>query len=394
MTARPQPAPAGAFVLMMGTVTLFGTMAYEGARALLGPTFALLGVGGATVGLVAGIGELIGYGGRIFSGALGEKTRAYWSLVFVGYLINLLAVPAFAFAGNWELVVLLLWAERFAKALRSPARTALTTHTSNDAALGRRFGFEAAFDQIGAVLGPLLAMFGLWYSEGTTALARHQDAFKVLAASALAAAALVLVARSRFPKVDAPSTTHAGPPLGAPFKGLVLAGALLGFGSADWALVSFHAVKIEAVSLGVLPALYAVAMLAAAVASLLLGRLFDRGGPGLLAGVAVGSAAAAPLVFGAGGPIALTAGALIWGASIGGQESLYRASIGRLVSAEQRVRALGIFFAVYGLAWCAGSAAMGWLYEHALPAVGWVATAAQLLAAPIFLAAGRKAPPG
>ena len=78
---------------MMGTVTLFGTMAYEGSCALLGPFLALLGVGGATVGFVAGLGEFIGYGSQIFTGIIGEKTRAYWALVFLGYLINLVAVP-------------------------------------------------------------------------------------------------------------------------------------------------------------------------------------------------------------------------------------------------------------------------------------------------------------
>jgi len=41
-------------------------MTYEGARSITGPFLAVLGASGAIVGVVAGFGELIGYGLRRF----------------------------------------------------------------------------------------------------------------------------------------------------------------------------------------------------------------------------------------------------------------------------------------------------------------------------------------
>ena len=56
------------FVLSIGIVNLFADMAYEGARANVGPFLATLGANAAIVGLVAGSGELLGYALRSVSG--------------------------------------------------------------------------------------------------------------------------------------------------------------------------------------------------------------------------------------------------------------------------------------------------------------------------------------
>ncbi|HKO05454.1 MAG TPA: hypothetical protein VJW51_11925, partial [Candidatus Acidoferrales bacterium] len=62
------------FVLLIGVMSFFADFAYEGARAILGPYLALLGASGAVVGVVAGLGELAGYGLRIVSGRLADRT--------------------------------------------------------------------------------------------------------------------------------------------------------------------------------------------------------------------------------------------------------------------------------------------------------------------------------
>jgi hypothetical protein len=54
------------FVILLGVVSLFADMTYEGARSTTGPFLALLGASGTIVGIVAGFGELIGYGLRRF----------------------------------------------------------------------------------------------------------------------------------------------------------------------------------------------------------------------------------------------------------------------------------------------------------------------------------------
>src|SRR5256885_16109379 len=91
------------FVIILGIVSLFADMTYEGARSITGQYLAVLGASGTVVGIVAGLGELIGYGFRIVSGYVSDKTGRYWLFIFAGYAINLLAVPLLALPGNWQL---------------------------------------------------------------------------------------------------------------------------------------------------------------------------------------------------------------------------------------------------------------------------------------------------
>ena len=72
---------------------MFADITYEGARSITGPYLAILGASAITVGFVAGFGELMGYGLRLISGFITDKTARYWLITFIGYLINLLSVP-------------------------------------------------------------------------------------------------------------------------------------------------------------------------------------------------------------------------------------------------------------------------------------------------------------
>jgi hypothetical protein len=89
------------FVLIIGVANLFADMTYEGARSVTGPFLGSLGASATIVGFVAGFGELIGYSLRSVSGYLADKSSKYWIVTFIGYLINMLAVPALALA--WQL---------------------------------------------------------------------------------------------------------------------------------------------------------------------------------------------------------------------------------------------------------------------------------------------------
>ncbi|MBM3300008.1 MAG: MFS transporter, partial [Deltaproteobacteria bacterium] len=56
------------FVVLIGVVSLFSDLTYEGARSVTGPFLATLNASGTAVGVVAGLGELIGYALRLVSG--------------------------------------------------------------------------------------------------------------------------------------------------------------------------------------------------------------------------------------------------------------------------------------------------------------------------------------
>ena len=77
-------ANAFKFIFLLGIVSLFADMTYEGARSITGPFLAILGANAAVVGFVSGLGELLGYGFRVFSGYMADRTKQYWNIVLIG----------------------------------------------------------------------------------------------------------------------------------------------------------------------------------------------------------------------------------------------------------------------------------------------------------------------
>ena len=94
------------FILIIGIVNLFADLTYEGARSVIGPFMGLLGASAFTISITAGLGEFFGYTLRFFSGYIADKTHKYWLNTFIGYAINMLAVPALALAGSWQMAAL------------------------------------------------------------------------------------------------------------------------------------------------------------------------------------------------------------------------------------------------------------------------------------------------
>jgi hypothetical protein len=58
-------------------------------------------------------------------GYLADKSGRYWLITFIGYAINLIAVPAMALAGNWQVAAALVLAERIVRAIRKPTVKAI-----------------------------------------------------------------------------------------------------------------------------------------------------------------------------------------------------------------------------------------------------------------------------
>ncbi len=383
---------ARTFVVLMGVVALFGDMTYEGARGLVGPYLALLGASATAVGFAAGLGEFLGYGLRLLTGWIGDRTRAYWPLVVAGYAINLVAVPGLALVGRWEAAVALILLERVGKAIRSPARSTLVSYAASAAGVGKSFGLEEALDQVGAVTGPLLTALAMWVVRGEPITTQYRVAFAVLLLPVLANLAFVLRARARFPR---PESLEGDEPrdverLGGLFRGYVAGAMLMALGFADWALVAFHASRTGALDAGMLPILYAGVMAVDAIGAFVFGSLFDRYGLLVLAGTTLASALFAPLVFLVPSTTLLIAGAVCWALGMGAQDSIFKAAIAKMVPKQERGRAYGVFFACFGFAWWTGSTTMGWLYERSIAALVGFSVVTQLAAVPVLLFVGLR----
>jgi len=352
------------FVILLGFVSLFADMTYEGARSITGPYLALLGASAAAVGFVAGLGELLGYALRILSGYLSDRTGRYWFFTLIGYFVNLLVVPLLALAGNWQLAAVLIVSERIGKAIRSPSRDAMLSHATSAMGRGWGFGIHEAMDQIGAMAGPLVVAVVL-FMQGQQG---YGASFAILAIPAVLALATLLTARFLYPNpqdLEVKRITLERQGLTRIYWLYVAAVALIAAGYADFPLIAYHLQKTSVAPAAWIPIFYAVAMGVDAIAALVFGRLFDKYGiPILIAGALI-SALFAPLAFSLSFGLAM-AGMVLWGIGMGAQESVLRAAIAELVPANRRGSAYGIFNTSYGVAWFLGSALMGVLYDHSL----------------------------
>jgi MFS family permease len=374
-------ASALKFVVLLGVVSLFADMTYEGARSITGPYLAVLGASGTIVGIVAGFGELVGYGLRLISGYISDRTGRYWSITLFGYVVNMLAVPLLALAGNWEVAALLIIAERMGKAIRNPPRDAMLSHATKEMGRGWGFGLHEALDQIGAVLGPLVVTAVLYFKGS------YQTGFAVLLVPALLALSVLVAARLLYPRpgdLEAISPELEAKGFPKKFWLYLAAASLIGAGYADFPLVAYHFEKVSTVSDNWIPVFYAVAMGVDALAALVFGRLFDRIGLATVMIATFLSLFFAPLVFLGGFYFALF-GMALWGVGMGAQESIVRAAVAEMVAPNRRGSAYGIFNSAYGVFWFLGSALMGVLYDLSIPYLIAFSVAMQLASIPVLL---------
>jgi MFS family permease len=396
-------ARAKRFVILLGFVSLFADLCYEGMRSAIGPYLAYLGASATAVGLVSGTGEMIGYALRYWSGALADRTHAYWTITIAGYATNLVAVPLLALAGSWPMVAALVTLERLGKAVRSPAKTTLTSFAASDLGAGKAFAINEVMDQIGGLLGPLL-VFGVLAWRGETAEG-FALAFVMLGIPAAITLAILLRARRLYPDPRAleQEDTHvtSSSRFGPRYRVYLVGVAFVAIGLADWPLIAYHFEKTNVLAATWLPVAYAAAMGFDGLISLLAGLLFDRRrargttGAGVLALFVLAGAAYAPLAFAAeGNSYAFAiAGVALWSITHAATGSIAKAMIAAIVPRDQRGRAYGTFFLVFGVAWWAGSVLLGALYDRD-PAWAGVASAASLVlgACAVFASGMRKAP--
>ena len=364
------------FVLIIGIVNLFADFTYEGARSIIGPFMGSLGASATVIGIVVGFGELLGYGLRSVSGLIADKTHKYWIIAFVGYAVNMLAVPALALAGNWPRE-----RPKVSHNVWRPSVEAMISYAGKEIGHGWVFGLNEALDQGGATVGPLIVALVLYLKGG------YRYGFAVLLLSALLCLGTLVVARILYPRPHELEGKTVQPLSGKGFPMTywlyVTAGAFIAAGFADFALISFHFQKAATVSQNLVPVFYAVAMGIGAIASLVFGRLLDRIGFPILIVAFVLSALFAPFVFLGGASLALI-GMMLWGLGMGAQDSLLKAVLTKVVSAAKRSTAFGLFDTGFGVAWFLGSAAMGFLYDKSISAVIVFSVVLQLIALPIF----------
>lgn len=394
------------FIILFGIVSLFSDMTHEGASSIRGAYLSLLGASAATIGFISGLGELIGYSMRYVFGKLTDKSKQYWPMTIVGYVLDIIAVPALALVGEhgWIAACVLLVIQRMGKAIKKPAKDTIMSFAASQEGVGKSFGIQEVLDQIGAFIGPvLLYLVMLFKTEGTT-FEIYSTCFAVLAIPGAITFILLIVTRCKFPN---PEHFEPEPKEYIPFKMkkefiLYIAGiSLFAFGFIDYSIIIMHVSRTYShlasglsetsalASTGNLPLLYAGAMLVDAVAALFFGMMYDKNGVKALVWSTVISAPFAVFVFAFDSVPMLLLGVALWGVGMGAQESILKAAVTSMVPKASRATGYGVFECSFGAFWFLGSWLMGVLYDISIPAMIAVSVIAQLAAIPLYIGSSK-----
>ena len=154
-------------------------------------------------------------------------------------------------------------------------------------------------------------------------------------------------------------------------------------------LISFHLSRTRVVPGPWIPLFLAISTGIGVLASLLLGKMFDRAAMPTLATAVVVSSIFSPFVF-FGGFYVVLFGLILWGIGYATQDTLLKALVAGMLPEGGRSLAFGLYYAGYGVGWLAGSVVIGLLYERSLPLLIGFSVILQLASLPLFLLA-RKA---
>lgn len=369
------------FIIIFGVISLLGDIIYEGARSVNAQYLKELGANALWVGVVAGLGEFIGYAIRLISGYLSDRTKAYWLFTFIGYGL-LISVPLLALTGLWQVAALLMIAERLGKALRSPAKDTILSQVTTQVGRGLGFGLHEAMDQIGAIAGPLMFTvifaYEVDYNLGYTIM---WIPFVLLTGVLVVAKIMVPHPEHFEAKAVHNNVSDALTPtfwLYTAFSAF----AIIGF--ASFPVIAYHLKSQNIVADMTIPLLYAVAMGIDALFAIVIGKLYDTKGMNVLLIIPVLSAIVPVLAFSFNW-IAVTIGIVLWGLVMAIHETIMRAAIADLTSLKKRGTGYGIFNTAYGLCMFIGASVMGWLYEINIFYIIAFATVTEIIALVLFI---------
>jgi MFS family permease len=348
------------FIVLMGIVSLFGDITYEGARSITGPYLAVLGASAGIVGFASGLGEFVGYALRLISGYYADRTKSYWPLTIAGYAL-ILSIPLLAFAGHWWFAVVLLILERMGKAVRTPARDAILSHATKQVGRGWGFALHEALDQIGAFIGPFI-FTAVFILEGS-----YRAGFNILWIPAFLTLIFLFTAKARVPSPEKLEMVGESPPklrgkLSRTFWFYTLFIFLTVAGFAHFQIISYHFKVHSIVSDVQIPIFYAIAMGTDALVALAVGKIYDKIGLKSLIAIPLLTLPIPFFAFSESYAFAVIS-MVLWGAVMGIHETTMRAAIADLTPLEKRGFAYGLFNTAYGASWLVGGTLMGLLYD-------------------------------
>lgn len=151
-------------VLGVGLTSLFSDWSHETATAVLPAFLATIGAGPAWLGAIEGVADGLSSFAKLMAGHYTDRLKRRKPLAVVGYAFTALCTASFGLAAHAYQVLFGRAGAWLGRGVRSPARKALLAADVRPDAYGRAFGLERLMDTVGAIVGPLTA---LWLLEVT-----------------------------------------------------------------------------------------------------------------------------------------------------------------------------------------------------------------------------------
>ena len=379
MAAEQKPRPKlGRNVIGLGAVSFFTDVSTEMIYPLL-PVFlaGVLGANASFIGAIEGTAETTASLLKLLSGWWSDKVSSRKPFVVAGYLIASIVRPFTAAAHSATQVLAIRVTDRVGKGIRSSARDALLADSAAPEARGRAFGFHAAADNAGAVLGPLVAFLILkLHGVGSLDASKHlrpydehamRNVFWLSAIPAAIAMVILIVVVRDIPRRDSGAIAgeEAGSAsLGGHFWAYLVVVLLFTLGNSTDAFLLLRANQLG-VPIALAPILWAVLNLVKAATGTYGGQLSDTiGRKPLIVGGWLLYAAVYFAFARAGGPWQAWALFAVYGIFYGMTEGTEKALVADIVPMARRGAAFGWYNLAIGLGALPASLIFGWIWDQ------------------------------
>lgn len=362
----------------IGAASFFSDVGHEIPTSLL-PEFLTrtLKAPAAVLGLIEGVADGVAGVAKLAGGALADDPQRRRRIAVGGYTSTAVLISAVAFANSALQVGVLRVGAWAARGIRGPARNAVLADLVPQSAYGRAYGFERAMDNLGAIIGPLVAIV-------LVGMVGVRNAIALSIFPGLLAALAILFAIKKVPRATKgtrrPISLKIRPVLKGRLGRLLIGVSAFEFGNVTATLLILRASELleprhgadRATQLSV--GLYVLYNLAATLASVPAGRASDRKGTTRVLSWGVGAFAVAYLGFSVGGStvISLAPWFVAAGIGIGLVETSESAAVASLAPAAIRSSAFGVLAAIQSLGNFVASALVGILWSATSPRAAFV----------------------
>jgi MFS family permease len=382
-------------VVGISLTSLFSDMSHEMATSIL--PFFIISIGGtaAIVGLVEGASDAASSGVKACSGHFSDRIGRRTPIMYLGYLLTAVLMPAIGFAGEWFEVLLLRVGAWMGRGARGPPRDALLIESTSPKSIGKAFGLQRSLDTVGAIIGVGIALILIPYL-------RYSQIFLVgFIPGTISVLVVLILVKDVKKKVEARSRTFRASIAGLPdrFKFFLIPVALFGIANFSNVLFTLRAQEVLQPKIGLKEAdffailLYLILNVSYAATSYGAGFFADRVSKKYILALGYGFfafACIASIFESATLPILLTIFVLA-GVSVGIVDPLEGSFTSEMLSGSELGAGYGVLQTVNGIGDFVSSTMVGVFWTIFSPSIGFsIVAAISIVATGLLLAVSKR----